>query len=53
MLIIFSIIQKEHQIKYNIKSVLRILTPNCKIIELDNITEGAACTTLLAKEIYK
>ena len=44
------IIQKEHQEKYNIKSVLRILQPNCKIIELDHITEGAACTTLLAKE---
>ncbi len=44
------IIQKEHQEKYNIKSVLKILQPNCKIIELDHITEGAACTTLLAKE---
>jgi len=44
------IIQKEHQIKYNIKSVLRILQPECKIIELDYLTEGAACTTLLAKE---
>ncbi len=44
------IIQKEHQAKYNIKSVLKILQPNCKIIELDHITEGAACTTLLAKK---
>ena len=43
------IIQKEHQEKYNIKSVLKILQPNCKIIELDQLTEGAACTTLLAK----
>ena len=32
------------------KSVLQILKPNCKIIELDEITEGAACTTLLAKK---
>ena len=44
------IIQKEHQEKYNIKSVLKILQPNCKIIELNHLTEGAACTTLLAKE---
>ena len=44
------IIQKEHQEKFNIKSVLKILQPNCKIIELDHLTEGAACTTLLAKE---
>ena len=43
------IIQKEHQEKYNIQSVLKILQPNCKIIELDHLTEGAACTTLLAK----
>ena len=44
------IVQKEHQEKYNINSVLKILKPNCKIIELDKITEGAACTTLLAKK---
>jgi HAD superfamily hydrolase (TIGR01509 family) len=44
------IVQKEHQEKYNINSVLKILKPNCKIIELDYVTEGAACTTLLAKK---
>ena len=44
------IIQKEHQKKYNTRSVLNILQPNCKIIELDHVTEGAACTTLLAKK---
>ena len=31
---------------------LKILKPNCKIIELDHITEGAACTTLFCKKIY-
>ena len=45
------IVQKEHQVKYNINSVLKILKPNCKIIELNEITEGAACTTLLAKKL--
>ena len=45
------IIQKAHQEKYNIKSVLNILQPNCKIIELDGLTEGAACTTLLQNSI--
>lgn len=45
------IIQKEHQEKYNIKSLLNSLKPNCNIIELDHITEGAACTTLLAKKL--
>ena len=44
------IIQKEHQQKFNLKSVLNILKPNCRIIDLDEVTEGAACTTLLAKK---
>lgn len=43
------IIQKEHQEKFNIKSMLKILQPECKIIEIDSLTEGAACTTLLAQ----
>ena len=45
------IIQKDHQDKYNIRSLLNSLKPNCKIIELDHVTEGAACTTLLAKNL--
>jgi dTDP-glucose pyrophosphorylase len=44
------IIQKEHQKKYNLKSLLSTLKPNCKIIELKHVTKGAACTTLLAKK---
>jgi dTDP-glucose pyrophosphorylase len=45
------IIQKEHQQKYNIKSLLKTLKPDCEIIELDKVTNGAACTTLLAKKL--
>lgn len=44
------LIQKEHQKQYNLKSVLKILAPKSEIIEIDGITEGAACTTLLAKK---
>ena len=44
------LILKEHQKKYNIKSTLKILQPNCEIIEIEGVTEGAACTTLLAKK---
>ena len=44
------IIQKSHQKKFNIKSLLITIQPNCKIIELSKVTEGAACTTLLAKK---
>lgn len=44
------IVQKEHYDKYNLKYLLNMITPNCTIIIIDHITEGAACTTLLAKE---
>jgi HAD superfamily hydrolase (TIGR01509 family) len=43
------LIRKEHDDKYNISSLLKAITPNCKIIHVDKLTEGAACTTLLAK----
>ena len=30
--------------------MLNLITPGCKIVEVDNLTEGAACTALLAKD---
>jgi HAD superfamily hydrolase (TIGR01509 family) len=44
------VVQKEHRAKYNLDALLNLITPACKIVEVDGITEGAACTTLLAKE---
>ena len=44
------IVQKEHYTKYNLGSVLNFITPNCKIIQIDGLTEGACSTTLLAEE---
>ncbi len=44
------LVQKEHYEKYNLKYLLNLITPNCKIIQVDGVTEGAACTTLLAKD---
>jgi len=44
------IVQKDHRKKYNLDTLLNLISPNCKIIETDGLTEGAACTTLLAKE---
>lgn len=43
--------QKEHCDKYNLRQLLRLITPKCTIVEVDGVTEGAACTTLLAKYI--
>ena len=45
------IVQKSHREKYNLDTLLNLITPNCNIIEVDGITEGAACTALLAKEL--
>ena len=44
------IVQKKHFVKYNLEYLLRLIAPNCKIVQIDGITEGAACTTLLASE---
>lgn len=44
------IVQKSHYDKYNLKYLLNLMTPNCDIVTVDGVTEGAACTTLLAKE---
>jgi HAD superfamily hydrolase (TIGR01509 family) len=44
------IVQKKHREKYNLDTLLNLITPGCKIVEVNNITEGAACTALLAKE---
>ena len=45
------IVQKEHYEKYSLQHMLPLIVPNCKIIQVDGVTEGAACTTLLAKEL--
>ena len=44
------VVQKQHREKYNLDTLLNLITPGCKIVETDGITEGAACTALLAKE---
>jgi dTDP-glucose pyrophosphorylase len=44
------VVQQEHLEKYNIKHLLNLIKPDSKIVVIDGLTEGAACTTLLAKE---
>jgi HAD superfamily hydrolase (TIGR01509 family) len=45
------IVQKSHREKYNLDTLLNLVTPNCTIVETEGITEGAACTTLLAEHL--
>jgi len=44
------VVQKAHREKYNLDTLLNLITPGCKIVETDGVTQGAACTTLLAKD---
>ena len=44
------VVQKSHRAKYNLDTLLNLITPGCKIVEVDGLTQGAACTALLAKE---
>ena len=44
------IVQKSHREKYNLDTLLNLITPGCKIVEVEGLTEGAACTALLSKE---
>ena len=39
----------ENIIKYCVDQLLRDWEPTCEIVAVDNVTEGAACTVLLAK----
>ena len=44
------IVQRSHFEKYNLKETLSNFCPNNEIVQIDGITEGAACTTLMAKQ---
>jgi len=44
------IVQKEHYEKYNLKYMLQLIAPGCDIVQVEGLTEGAACTTLLAEQ---
>ena len=45
------IVKEEHYHKYNLNYLLSLITPGCKVIRVNETTEGAACTTLLAEKI--
>ncbi|MFP3521469.1 glycosyltransferase family 2 protein [Pantoea sp. SIMBA_072] len=44
------IIQKEHEQRYQLSALLKSWEPTCEIVTTDGLTEGAACTVLLAKD---
>lgn len=44
------IVQKEQITKYGVDEKLRAWCPGCEVVSVDGLTEGAACTVLLAKQ---
>ncbi len=44
------LVLKEHCEKYNLLEVLPTLCENCEVVVVDSVTEGAACTVLLAEK---
>ncbi|ASL48455.1 Bifunctional protein GlmU [Burkholderia sp. AD24] len=45
------ICQAEHIADYGLTALLEAWAPGCKIVALNGLTEGAACTVLAAKEL--
>lgn len=45
------IVRDEHCNKYNLPQLLSVISPKSKVVSIDHLTEGAACTTLLAKDL--
>ncbi len=45
-----SICQREHLVSYDLESTLCSIDPNIHIIPIDHLTEGAACSVLLAEK---
>lgn len=45
------LVQKDHRVKYHLDDVLDEIVPGCKIVEVDGLTDGAARTTLYAKDL--
>jgi len=44
------IARTDHRKKYDIDTTLKSIAPGCEIIYVDDLTEGAACTVLLASK---
>ncbi len=44
------LILRDHDENYGLATKLRTWAPNCEIVYVDEVTEGAACTVLLARD---
>ena len=44
------VVQRAHRKEYNLDAMLDLIAPGCTVVEVDGVTEGAACTALVAKD---
>ena len=44
------VVQHAHRKMWNLDAMLKLIAPNCTIVEVDGVTDGAACTALLASK---
>jgi dTDP-glucose pyrophosphorylase len=45
------LVQKEHRAKYPLDDILNEIAPGCSILQVNGLTEGAASTSLIAKDL--
>jgi dTDP-glucose pyrophosphorylase len=45
------LVQKDHYEKFKLNSLLNFICPGCEIVQIDGLTQGAACTVLKAKDL--
>jgi dTDP-glucose pyrophosphorylase len=45
------LVQKDHYEKFKLNSLLNFICPGCEIVQIDGLTQGAACTVLKAKNL--
>ena len=45
------LVQKAHYEQYDLKNLLNLIAPGCEIVQIDELTEGAACTVLKARDL--
>lgn len=45
------IVQQEHVVKFDIAGHLKQVSPDCHLVVTEGVTEGAACSSLLAEHL--
>lgn len=45
------LVRKEHEHRYAVSRMLERIRPDCSVVLVDELTEGAACTALLAADL--